>query len=298
MKAIGKGLDRWWINTITSPTGIADVESIANGNAYGVISLLLRDILMWPGVLETDKTLFGINLNIEGYWGLDVTSYDSIGIGLCETQYKHPEKDNYYSLYGMIEYLNYVTPTLVSASGQLDKKRLDELAKGVYKNSKEVGDLGIGEAVNEMVLFIKANLAREAERLKSTFLRNIKGVNITADVSLRPQDVISTLLKEHKAGSFTFDKGKSAIENVHIEGDYVNNVIPQALGTIGGGAKGTENINIPGATYLSEDKATKVSYDALEISPVSLTYEQDVYRLENSIAKLRGLKCAIKKNIA
>ncbi len=298
MKAIGEGLDRWWINTITSPTGIADVKSIANGNAYGVITLLLRDILMWPGVLETDKTLFGINLNIEGYWGLDVTSYDSIGIGLCETQYKHPEKDNYYSLYGMIEYLNYVAPTLVSASGQLDKKRLEELAKGVYKTSKEVGDLGIGEAVNEMVLFIKANLAREAERLKSTFLRNIKGVNITADVSLRPQDVISTLLKEHKAGSFTFDKGKSAIENVHIEGDYVNNVIPQALGTIGGGAKGEENINIPGATYLSEDKATKVSYDALEISPVSLTYEQDVYRLENSIAKLRGLKCAIKKNIA
>jgi hypothetical protein len=300
MKAIGEGLDRWWV--WASPTAKADVKSIANGNAFGAVSLLLRDIRMWPGILETDKTLFGINLNIEGYWGLDaistITGYDSIGIGLCETHYKHPEKDNFYSLYSMIEYLNYVAPSLVSASGQLETKRLEELAKGVNKTSEEVGDMGMGDAVNELVLFIKSNLAREAERLKNTFLRNIKGVNITADVSLRPQDVISTLFKEHKAGSFTFDKGKSAIENVHIEGYYANNVIPQALGMIGGGAHGTENINIPGATYLSEDKATKVSYDALEISAASIIYEQDIYRLENSIAKLRGLKCAIKKNTA
>lgn len=295
MKAIGEGLKRWWLRFFTAPTAKADVDNIAKGNAARVIELLLRDIDIWPGILETDKSLYGINLNLEGYWGLDLTSYDSIGIGLCELQYKHPTKDNFYSLYGMIEYLQYVSPTLTSASGKADKTRLEELAKNVYKSSSQVGDMGVGEAVNELVLFIRSNLAREAERLKNTVLRNIKGVNITADVSLRPQDVISTLLKESQAGSLTFDKGKDTIDNIHVQGDYVNSGVPQATGTIGGGATGTEDILIPGATYVSQDKGTKISYDALEISPLSLAYEQDVYQLKNSLAKLKGLKFGLRK---
>lgn len=293
MKDIGKGLQRWWVNV--SPTARADVDSIAAGNAAGVVLLLLRDIEMWPGVLDTDKSLYGINLNLEGYWALDITSYDSIGIGLCELQYKHPEKDNFYSLYGMVEYLQYVSPALVSASGQADSARLAELAKGTYRSADEVGDMGIAAAVNELVLFIRSNLAREAVRLRNTVLRNITGVNIKADVSLRPQEVINALLQENKAGTFTFDKGKDTIGGIHVEGDYVNRGLPQATGAIGGGARGTEPILIPGATYLSQDKGAKVSYEALEISPVSLAYEKNVYQLQTSSATLKGLKFGVRK---
>src|SRR5262249_51105026 len=217
---------RWWLHFFTAPTAKADVDNIASGHALGVVLLLLEDIKMWPGVLQNDKTLFGINLDIEGYWALDlastVTGWDEIGIGLCEVKYKHPTKDNFYSLYGMLEYLNYVSPALTSAKGKADMDRLAQLANEVYKTEAEVGKMGIVAALNELVLFIKSNLAREAFRLGNTFLSNIKGVNVTADVSLRPQEVINALLTERNMGSFTFNKGKDAIENVHVQGDYEN----------------------------------------------------------------------------
>ena len=295
MKDIGEGLKRWWLRFFTAPTAKADVDAIASGNAWSVVAVLLEDILMSPGVLEKDNTLFGINLNIEGYWALDVTSYDDIGIGLCEVKYKHPTKDNFYSLYGMIEYLNFVSPTLASASGKADKGRLEQLAKGVYKTADEVGDMGIGDAVNELVLFIKSNLAREAVRLKNTVLRNIKGVNVTADVSLRPQEVINALLAERKQGSFKFDKGKDTIENVHAQGDYTNTGVPQATANIGAGPKGEQNLVIPGATYLTESKGAKVSYDSIELAPVGVGYEKDVYSIKSQSATISGLKFGVKK---
>lgn len=295
MKTIGAGLQRWYLSIFTTPTAQADIDAIAKGNAFRVVQLLLEDILMWPGVLESDKTLFGINLNLEGYWALDLTSYDDIGIGLCEVAYKHPSKANFYSLYGMLEYLNYVSPTLTSASGKADKERLEELAKGIYKSEDEIGDMDIGDAVGELVLFIRSNLAREAVRLKNTFLRNIKGINVTADVSLRPQEVITALLTESKKGSFTFDKGKDTIENLHAQGDYVNTGRPQATATIGAGAKGEDNVVIPGATYLTEDKRAKVSYDGVELAPVSIGYEQDVYSIKSKSATISGLKFGVKK---
>jgi hypothetical protein len=299
MKAIGEGLKRWWLRFFTAPTAKADVDAIASGKAWNVVMLLLKDMKMWPGVLETDKTLFGINLNIEGYWALDliseVTGWDEIGIGLCEVQYKHPTKDNFYSLYGMVEYLNYVSPTLTSASGKADKERLEQLAKGVYKSEAEVGEMGMGAAVNELVLFIKSNLAREAVRLRNTFMRHIKGVNLTADVSLRPQEVINALLAERKMGSFKFDKGKDVIENVHAQADYENKGVPRAVLNIGAGPKGDQNLVIPGATYLTESKSAKVSYDSVELTPVGITYESDVYSVKSTSATINGLKFGVKK---
>jgi hypothetical protein len=137
-----------------------------------------------------------------------------------------------------------------------------------------MGDTGIAAAANELVLFIRSNLARAAVRLKNTFLRNIKGVSVTADVSLRPQEVISALLAEKKKGSFTFDKGKDAIENVHAQADYVNNGVPRALANIGAGPKGEENLDIGGGTYLTEDKGAKVSYDSVELAPVGIGNEK------------------------
>ena len=188
----------------------------------------------------------------------------------------------------------YVSPALVSASGEVDKKRLAELEKGIHKTEDEVNDMDLADAVNELVLFIKHNLAREAVRLQNTFIRNISGVSVKADVSLRPEEVINELLKEKKAGSFKFKKDDT-IEDVHVDGNYINHGIAQATGTIGGGEKGKENLKIPGATYLSQDGGTKVAYDSVDLTPLSLAYEQNVYDIKNKSILMKGLKFAVKK---
>jgi hypothetical protein len=298
MKAIGKGMQRWW--HVFSPTAVADVDSIANGYALGVVLNVLKDMAMSPGVLKNDKTLFGLNLDIDSYALLnlisEVTAWDEIGIGLCEVKYKHPAKDNFYSLYGMLEYLNYVSPTLTSASGKADMERLEQLANGVYKTKGEVDEMGMADAVKELVLFIRSNLMREVKRLKEGLLKNIKGVNVTADVSLRPQEVINALLAERKQGSFTFkDKDKSTIENVHVQGDYENTGVPKGTGSIGAGPKGEQNLVIPGATYLTESKDAKVSYDSIELAPVAIGYENDVYSIKSQSATIDGFKFGVKK---
>jgi hypothetical protein len=301
MKQIGEGLKRWYIRFFTAPTAKADIDSIADGHALGVVRNVLKDMKISPGVLEKDKTLFGINLTIKEHWLLEhLSSKLDIGIPLGEVQgNKHPTKDNFYSIYGMIEYLNFVSPALVSVSGEADKARLEELAKLVNKtseNEKDVSEKDIGDAVNELVLFIESNLAAEADRLKETLLHNIKGVDITADVSLRPQEVINALLAERQKGSFTFDKGKdTTIENVHVKADYVNDTHPQGLVNIGTGPKGDLNIPIPGGKYLSEDKGTKVQYDGIDLAPVGMSYESNVYSIQSKSATINGLKFGVKK---
>lgn len=296
MKAIGEGLKRWWLRFFTAPTAKADVDNIAKGNAWRVVSFLLRDILMWPGILDTNKSMFGINLNIEGYWGLDITSYDSIGIALCEKHYKHPEKDGWYSLYGMIEHLMYVSPSLVSLAGQNDSDALKRLSKGIpaAQLESEVSDKGIGDAVMVLVNFIKANLNKEAKRLAHTVQQNIHGVEIDANVTLRPQEVISTLLKEKKAGTFDFTGSKS-IDDVNISGSYQKGRTPAVQGTIGKGMDGKEHLLIPGGRYESEAKDLKAEYGSLEIAPVELTYDADILKVISSSAALKGLKFAFKK---
>jgi Domain of unknown function (DUF4157) len=294
MKAIGKALKRWYVRGVARDW----MEAIAEGKAVKVVQVLLREMKIWPGVLETDKTLYGINLNIEGSWLLDLvsefTSSDEIGIGLCELKYKHPKKDNFYSLYGMIEYLKFVSPTLVSVSGEADKERLKQLAKKVSETEKEVSDKDIGDAVHELVLFIRSNLVREERRLKDTFLHNIKSVSITADVSLRPQEVIKALLAEKEKGSLTFDKGKDTLENVHVEADYVNYTDPKGLVRVGSGPRGDQNLDIPGATYLTQDKGTKVSYKGIDLAPIRMYYEHDVYNIRSKSATIKGLKFGVR----
>jgi len=137
---------------------------------------------------------------------------------------------------------------------------------------------------------------KEVERLKNTVIENIKGVMVTADLTIKPEEVLNELLKEKKAGSLSFDKGKKSIDDVHIEGVYVNDKgIKQTLGSVGAGSDGKENISIPGATYLSEDKGSKVSYSELEITPVVVSYENDVLEVLNKNILLKGLKGAILK---
>ena len=107
--------------------------------------------------------------------------------------------------------------------------------------------------------------------------------------------MINALLAERQMGSFKFDKGKDAIENVHAQADYVNRGVPQATATIGAGAKGEENIVIPGATYLTQSKRAKVSYDSIELAPVGIGYESDVYSVTTKSATINGLKFGVKK---
>jgi hypothetical protein len=56
-----------------------------------------------------------------------------------------------------------------------------------------------------------------------------------------------------------------------------------------------ENILIPGATYLTEDKATKVSFDGVEVAPVGISYEDAVYGIRSNSATIDGLKFGVKK---
>jgi hypothetical protein len=296
MKAIGRALDRWWI--WASPTAKADVKGIAKGNAAAVISLLLRDIKMWPGKLQDKSGLYGINLDVEGYWSLDlysnVSDADEISIGLCEAQYKHPEKDNWYSLYGMIEHLGYVSPQLLTVKGMQEEADYTDALKSLKDLESKVGDMGIGKAVGTLVSFIKGNLAMQATYIRDIVALNIHSVNVDANVTLRPQQVISTLLKERKAGTFNFT-GSDRIDDLNIKGSYEEGRTPAITGTIGKGAEGTDNILIPGGRYESETKDMKAEYGALEVAPVNLTYDADVLKAMSSHASLKGLKLAFKK---
>ena len=137
----------------------------------------------------------------------------------------------------------------------------------------------------------------EMKNIRQSILENIHGVGVTADVTLKPEQVINEILKEKKAGSFTFnDKDKKSIDDVHIDGVYVNDSgKKQTIGSVGAGKDGKENIVIPGATYLSEDKGTKVSYSGVEITPAVISYEDDVLKMLNKNILLKGLKGAILK---
>lgn len=293
MKAIGKGLKRWY--TLATPYTRGLINAIADGNGFGAIMVFLEKTSIEKGILRDDPTMFGLNFNINTSYGLDISGYDKFSIGLCEKKYKHPDKDNYYNLYGFVEYLGYISPALVSLTGQQDAKRAKRLNEGINRTEKELSDMGIGEAVKEMIAFIQFSLGQESENLKNTIKRNIKGVGFSADISLTPQEVIKELLKEKKAGTFTFDKGDNSIDDLYIKGGYLNRISPKALLKLGGGTAGKENISIPGATYISQKKTTKVSYDSLEVSPLFLSYESEKYNLINKNIKLLGLKLAVKK---
>ena len=59
--------------------------------------------------------------------------------------------------------------------------------------------------------------------------------------------------------------------------------------------KGDENIVIPDATYLTESKDAKVSYDSIELAPIGIAYESEVYDMTTNSATISGLKFGVKK---
>jgi hypothetical protein len=293
MKAIGKGLQRWYTWATPSTRGL--IDAIADGNAIGAVLVFLEKTDISAGKLRDDPTMFGLNFNINTSYGLDLSGYDKFSIGLCEQRYKHPDKANFYNIYGLIEYLQYVSPALVTLSGMDDAKRMERLKKGATLSESQVSELGIGEAVMELIAFIKFNLGREVDNLKRKIKANIQGLSLTADLKLRPQQVISELLKEKRKGSLSLDKGSTGIDDLHLEASYKNAKAPTASANIGGGPKGEDPIEIPGGTYSSQDKGAKVSYDAIKVSPLSLTYKDDIYKLTNKNISLHGLRVGIKK---
>src|SRR5262249_54372193 len=114
-------------------------------------------------------------------------------------------------------------------------------------------------------------------------------------VSLRPQEVINALLTERNMGSFTFNKGKDAIENVHVQGDYENKGVAKGTASIGAGPKGEGNIGIGGGTYLKDSNSTKVSFDRIDLAPIGIGYESDVSSIKSESATIKGLKFGVKK---
>jgi hypothetical protein len=194
----------------------------------------------------------------------------------------------------MIEHLGYVSPQLLTVKGMQEEADYTDALKSLKDLESKVGDMGIGKAVGTLVSFIKGNLAMQATYIRDIVARNIHSVNVDANVTLRPQQVISTLLKERKAGTFNFT-GSDRIDDLNIKGSYEEGRTPAITGTIGKGAEGTDNILIPGGRYESETKDMKAEYGALEVAPVNLTYDADVLKAMSSHASLKGLKLAFKK---
>jgi hypothetical protein len=295
MQKLGKGLQRWY--TYFAPFTRGLINAIADGEGFGAVMVLLMKTHISQGVLQDDSSMFGLNFNIDTSYALDIFGYDKFSVGLCEQSYEHREKSNFYNLYGFVEYFGYVSPALVSKSGQEDAARLRRLQVGLRRTEDELSDMDIGEAVKELIAFIKFHLGQEVENLKNIIIQNIKGVDITADISLKPQEVLNELLKEKKAGSIRFDKGSLSIEGLHLEGVYLKRGSPEVAGSVGAGAGGSESIIIPGATYtyLSQDTGIKVSYNSLEITPLHFSYKDDVYKLLNRNIRLQGLRVGILK---
>ena len=69
----------------------------------------------------------------------------------------------------------------------------------------------------------------------------------------------------------------------------------QTIGSVGGGSEGKDNVVIPGATYTSEDKETKVSYKEIDFTTAIISYEDDVLKAMNKNILIKGLKGAILK---
>ncbi|MCB0642586.1 MAG: hypothetical protein KDC44_13145 [Phaeodactylibacter sp.] len=273
------------------------VEAIARGAGNGAVSVALDDTSFSKGRLTDDASMFGINIKVDISWLHDMGSGDEFTVGLCEYKYQHPTKKDYFELYGMIEYLQFVKPALASRSGQIDAERTERLAKGHRFSQGEFEDMDTEEAFAEMIALISFGINQEMSAIVQNIQRSISTVHVEADLTLHPEKVINEWLKDMKAGSLNFDKGSKDIKDLHIKGDYSNptRFDPRASVGIGGGSAGTGNLIVPGATYLSADKKTKVSYDSLEIAPVNLAYEKDVYEAISKHIDLKGLKIGIKK---
>lgn len=274
------------------------IEIEAGRGAEAVVAFLGKTDIT-TGLLKDDPKMFGLNFNINASWGLDISGYDVFGVPLVEHEpYKHPGgKAGFYDLFGFVEHFGYVSPALVTRSGPFSVERMQRYQNRAYLTDKELDDLSIDQAVFELVAFLKVAFTEEGRKLTQAVKQNIKGVNVVADVAITPQDVINDILAKKKAGKFEFSGGKgTTIDKIHIDGKYRNISEPKAQGTIGTGPEGKGDIIIPGGSYTSQKNDTKVSYDSLSISTLFLSYQEDTYKLSNSLIKLNGLKIAVKKN--
>ncbi|HEX5153069.1 MAG TPA: DUF4157 domain-containing protein [Parafilimonas sp.] len=279
-----------------APTAMAHISSIKDGYGVGAVYNLFNDSSLYLGIMEDDPNMFGVNIDLETSWLADISGYDNQPVlALCEKKYKHPSKDGYYNVWGIIENMQYVSPALVSVSGKLDTARLNSLLSGA-QTEEDLDELSMKEAGMELLAYLVYSFKQEGDDIFREIKRKLF-IELTADISLRPQQVINALLKENEAGSLTFDKGKDKIENIHIEGAYINRGINKGAASIGGGKEGKDNISIPGATYLLDEKTktTKVSFSEIEVTPILAGYENDVYKVLNENISVKGLKGAIKK---
>ncbi|SFQ47501.1 eCIS core domain-containing protein [Parafilimonas terrae] len=286
----------YWSLIPFAPTAMAHIKSIADGNGVGAVYNLFNDSSLSLGAMTDDANMFGINIDLETSWLADISGYDDQPVfAICEKKYKHPNKDDYYNLWGIIENLKYVSPALVSNQGVLNATRLKSLLDGT-QTAKDLDELGMKQAGLELLAYLIDCFKKEGEDIQKEIMRKL-AVDLTADISLKPQEVINALLKEKDAGSLNFDKGSNKVEDIHIEGAYINQGINKGAARVGGGKEGKDNISIPGATYLLDEKSktTKVSYSSIEVSPLLLGYESDVYKVLNESITIKGLKGAIKK---
>jgi hypothetical protein len=289
MKKIGEALKFWY--TTFAPGMRWVINKIADGRALEGLEDVLRKIKVSVGPTIKDPNMFGFTFNIENSLTFDTQSEDEFSISLVEMKYKHPVKPNYFNLFGFVEYFGYVSPPMVSIASQKTSallKRLPDIS------SDELDELEIGEVVDLLVAYIQSNLSQQGAEIGKNILSSMY-VKVNADVSLMPQQVLTEILKEKKLGTFTFDKGKQSIDDIHISGEKGSYKYPETNFSVGGGPKGADNIIIPGATYISEDKGTKIIYDALEIAPLNMTHHSDVLTLMNKNMQLKGLKVGVKK---
>ena len=296
MKKLGKGLQRWY--TWGAPYTRGLIDAIAEGNGLGAILVFLDRTEITPGTLKEDSNLFGLNFNINTSWALDATQYDTFGVGLTEIKgNKHPYKMDYYKLYGFVEYLNYISPALKTVAGEQDAARLKRMVEkfGLGLSQDELDDMGIGDVVKELIAFVNYSIKQEIKSIQSNITNSIKGINVDADLTLKPEELINRLLKDKKAGNISLDKGKKSLDDIHIEGGFNKGNNPEISGSAGAGSKGKENIIIPGLTYFAQDNKTKVSYDSLSITPVNLTGHNGEIKVSSDTLLLNGLKVAIKK---
>ncbi|HEY2726126.1 MAG TPA: hypothetical protein VGI61_03055, partial [Parafilimonas sp.] len=241
IKELANRLLHWYV-TLAAPSASGYLQALADGYGVGSVLMIFDEASLYSGITTNDANMFGINIKLNSSWlaeKLDKDRYTVLAI--CEKDYRHSAKDNFYSLYGIIENFGYVKPALVSTGDVQDAKKLKELLAG----TQNVNDLSLKEAGLELLSFIVYSFGKEIDNIKKSILNNIQGVSVNADISLKPQEVLDVLLKEKKAGSFTFDKGKKSIDDVHVKGDYTKGGDPLVSGDIGGGKSGTDNIIIP-----------------------------------------------------
>ena len=149
--------------------------------------------------------------------------------------------------------------------------------------------MNLTENLTELTKYITFSLRVAQKELLQGILSNVLDLGITVNASVRPEKLINELLEQRRAGKFTFT-GEKEIKDIHVTAGSKTYINPNIDAKIGGGPAGADNITIPGGAYLSEDKNTKVEYNSIVFSPLSINYQQDVYKLINQSLKVNGLR--------